>query len=350
VVVRQTGGVPVDVDALKQPVDLLELIGRDTRLRRVASTRGGEYAGPCPFCGGRDCLGDQRWQDAIAYVQRRDGVDDFAEACRRLGASSSELDDGDRHARARRVAAALGLARASEPLLPDDSEPPPVWQAAALTFVSGCEETLWSPVGAQARAYLHQRGLVERTLRSWRIGFQPRYGRYEPAADWGLEGAPVYIPRGIVLSWFTAGCPVHIQVRTSRHDRQERYLSLRGGHPSLFGADTLAPSASAILLEGVLDTLLVWQETGDLLGTASLGSCRKLPSRRALVLERCRPLLEAYDADGEGEAGAIRLHRLLPDLVRVRPPVGKDPTAYSRKGGSVRDWLITALRHQNAHI
>src|ERR1700716_2055831 len=113
----------VDVGALKQRVDLLELIGRDTRLKRVASTRGGEYAGACPFCGGRDrlrvqparlrwwcrgCLGEQRWQDAIAYVQRRDGVDNFAEACLRLGASPSELDDG-RSARARQIATALGL-------------------------------------------------------------------------------------------------------------------------------------------------------------------------------------------------------------------------------------------------
>src|SRR5918912_3906120 len=98
--------MPVDVMALKERVDLLELIGRDTRLKRVATTRGGEYAGPCPFCGGRDrlrvqparrrwwcrgCLGSERWQDAIAYVQRRDGLADFAEACRRLGASRSEL-------------------------------------------------------------------------------------------------------------------------------------------------------------------------------------------------------------------------------------------------------------------
>jgi DNA primase len=92
----------VDIAALKERVDLLELIGRDTRLKRVASTRGGEYAGACPFCGGRDrlrvqparrrwwcrvCLAGDRWQDAIAYVQRRDGVGNFTEACRRLGAS-----------------------------------------------------------------------------------------------------------------------------------------------------------------------------------------------------------------------------------------------------------------------
>jgi DNA primase len=46
----------IDVKALKQQVDLLDLVGRDTQLRKVASTRGGEYAGPCPFCGGRDRL------------------------------------------------------------------------------------------------------------------------------------------------------------------------------------------------------------------------------------------------------------------------------------------------------
>jgi hypothetical protein len=41
--------VPVDAAAIKERVDLLELIGRDTRLRKVASTRGGEYAGPLPL-------------------------------------------------------------------------------------------------------------------------------------------------------------------------------------------------------------------------------------------------------------------------------------------------------------
>jgi hypothetical protein len=112
----------------------------------------------------RGCLGGQRWQDAIAYVERRDGVDDFPEACRRLGASTSELTD-DRHARARHVAAALGLRPASESLLPEDRTPSPHLQAAALAFVSCCESTLWSPVGAQARVYLEQRGLAESECR-----------------------------------------------------------------------------------------------------------------------------------------------------------------------------------------
>src|SRR5438094_9406605 len=87
----------IDTGAIKQRTDLLGLIGADTWLKKVASTRGGEFAGPCPFCGGRDRFrvqperglwwcrgcGGERWEDAIAYVMRRDGVG-FPEACARL--------------------------------------------------------------------------------------------------------------------------------------------------------------------------------------------------------------------------------------------------------------------------
>lgn len=43
----------MDVQSLKRNIDLLELIGRDTRLKQVARTAGGEWAGPCPFCAAR---------------------------------------------------------------------------------------------------------------------------------------------------------------------------------------------------------------------------------------------------------------------------------------------------------
>jgi hypothetical protein len=354
--VPQAGKVPVDASALKERIDLLELIGRDTRLKRVASTRGGEYAGACPFCGGRDrlrvqperrrwwcrgCLGGERWQDAIAYVQRRDGIADFLGACRQLGASPGEQGLGvvDKP-----TASIVAATRPDHILLAADLEPSTPWCDRGLCFVGECQRTLWSPIGERARAYLHSRGLRDRTLQTWQLGFQAEYGRYEPAAEWGFPGEAVYVPRGIVLPWFVGAELRHIQVRTSPHDRQERYLSVRGGHPWLFGAATLVPRAPAILLEGALDTVLVWQDAGDLLGTASLGSCRKLPSRSALdVLGQCLPLFGAYDADDEGEAGASRLRQILSELVRVRPPTGKDPTRFRRAGGSVRAWVEALL-------
>ena len=42
------------------------------------------------------------------------------------------------------------------------------------------------------------------------------------------------------------------------------YLAIRGGYPCLFGADTLVMGEPAILTEGEVDALLLWQEAGDL--------------------------------------------------------------------------------------
>lgn len=82
-------------------VDLLSIIGTDTKLERTAGTRGGEYSGPCSFCGGTDrfkvhpnwgggewwcrgCSPDERWHSAADYLIKRDGIS-FREAQEKLG-------------------------------------------------------------------------------------------------------------------------------------------------------------------------------------------------------------------------------------------------------------------------
>lgn len=86
--------VHYDLDEIKDAVDLLDLIGSDTALRKV-TVGGGAYAGPCPWCGGTDrfvvrphgratgetpcwwcrqCTGEKP-QSCLDYVMRRDGLD-----------------------------------------------------------------------------------------------------------------------------------------------------------------------------------------------------------------------------------------------------------------------------------
>lgn len=79
---------------------LLELVERDTPLKRTATTGGGEYTGPCPWCGGRDrfhvwpekgnfwCRGCNRKGDTIQYLRDFRGLS-FREACKVVG---KELD------------------------------------------------------------------------------------------------------------------------------------------------------------------------------------------------------------------------------------------------------------------
>src|SRR5207245_8238945 len=110
--------------------------------------------------------------------------------------------------------------------------------------------------------------------------------------------------------------------------QQPKYLAIGGGHPCLFGADTLVAGEPAILTEGEFDALLVWQEVGDLIGVATLGSCSRGVSPKALrYLLGCPRLLVAYDVDAEGEKGAERVGQLSPRMPRIRPAVGQDVTA-----------------------
>jgi hypothetical protein len=64
----------------------------------------------------------------------------------------------------------------------------------------------------------------------------------------------------------------------------------------------------------------------------------------------CPRLLVAYDVDAEGEKGAEPLGQLSPRMRRIRPPVGKDVTAFWQAGGRVRDWAAFELARCKAEV
>jgi len=75
---------------------LLRLAERDISLRKVSTTTGGEYCGPCPDCGGEDrfrvwpetgrywCRGCGRKGDSIQFLRDFHGLS-FRDACRVVG-------------------------------------------------------------------------------------------------------------------------------------------------------------------------------------------------------------------------------------------------------------------------
>ena len=229
--------------------------------------------------------------------------------------------------------------------------PPNAWRARALEFVHQAIATLWTEEGDRARAYLVGRGFLEETLRVWRIGFQPDEQRFASAADWALDGKSVWLPRGIVIPWFMGEDIWQVKVRTNARDSKERYKAVRGGHPLLYGADTLVPGSPAVMAEGELDTLLLWQAVHDRTATVSLGSASRWPTRYgALLLAQATPLLLAYDADSEGQRGAERLQQLAPRARRITVPVGKDVGEFVESGGRVKAWITYELARSAAGI
>ena len=109
--------------AQARQADLLRLIEPDTTLIRIANTHGGEYAGPCPFCGGADRFHvvpeEGKWYcgqctprggDAIDYVQRREQVAFEAAVDLVLGGTAGAAAGADAHADASAPRHATGLA------------------------------------------------------------------------------------------------------------------------------------------------------------------------------------------------------------------------------------------------
>jgi len=354
----------VDVDKIKKTTDLLALVGRDVKLIKVASTAGGEYAGECPFCGGRDRFRVQpeqgrwwcrqcgdRWQDAIGYIQKRHGVG-FKEAAALLGdyeapplPARPAQPDAD-------PVAEVDLAR---------------WREAGEQLVAEAVAALWSPDGDPVRRQLREsRGLDDESLRAFKVGYVTAE-RFDELPAWGLPpetnaetGRPrkVWLPRGVLIPCYIDGELRYIKVRRPdaelRGADDRKVVFVKGGHPALFNADALAGADVVLLVEGEFDAMLAHQAGRGHLAAGTLGSAqgRLDVDRWARYLLQARLVLVAYDADAAGSKGSEALARLSARVRRVRVPVlrlgDKDIVDYYRAGGDVRGWLEGALGVESA--
>jgi DNA primase len=350
-------------------VDLLAIVQKDAQLKRVATTNGGEWAGPCPFCGGDDRFrlwpqhpsGHGRWWcrrcdrsgDAIAYLQARDGLS-FRQAVEALGGDLAPARASTPHRRA-------------PPSVPDVEPPGATWQARARAFCQYARRQLWSADGRGARAYLSEvRGLREDTVRRFGLGYNPQCLYDRPVSRWGLSGSKaVYLSRGIVIPCALEGVPWYVQVRRPLEGGPllaylgggpavawrpaAKYMAVKGSAgKALFGGDRLAGKDVLLFCEGEFDAMLAWQELRDLVDVVTLGGASKgnrgLPGRWHLRLLHYQTIVAAYDADGAGRSGAAMLAQCLRRVVQAAVPTGGDLTGFWRAGGDLRAWLNAQAR------
>jgi DNA primase len=347
----------LDLEFVKQKSDLLALASSVTATRKIASSGGGEWAGPCPFCGGRDrfriqpfehrwlcrhCT-DARWQDVIEFIARRDHLDPHQfhdlEAICTLATGSNYRNH---------------LEPVNQSQVTETSHLPPSqeWQEAGQKFIEHSIKELWSDEGIPALHYLHNRGLADDTIRGWRIGYNPR-DRFESLSSWGLEELKdsahhaIWLPAGVVIPATHEKTIDYIKIR--RENAQPKYIIVRGGQPALFGADNFSAADLILLTEGEFDALLTWQEVGDLVTVGTFGSATNtLISRQwDRQLDAARLILVAFDQDEAGEKGAGKLVAQYPNSYSLSvprlSPLDKDITDFYLSGGELRSWLLSAL-------
>jgi DNA primase len=332
------------IDRLRDAIDMVDLVGSKTDLRRVGS----RWTGLCPFHDERTpsfsvnaesklfyCFGCHEKGDAFSFVEKTEGLD-FREAVERLGdryGVELQLENDDPEAEQRR--------RRRERLIS-------LLDRTADFYA----KFLWdSQEATKARDYLVGRGLREEVLREFRVGYSPsawdrvlvgaqrdgfRPEELEAAglAQRGRGGLydrfrgrimfPLANARGRVLGF---------GARAMSEGRGPKYLNTSENEiyhkgRQLFGIDLAraqaAKSGRIVVVEGYTDVLALHQagisESVAIMGTA-------LTAEQMAELGRAAPLVVlALDADRSGQEAMVRAaqHGGV-ELWAVGMPEGSDP-------------------------
>jgi DNA primase len=344
------------IERVREAVDMAELVGAKTDLRRVGS----RWTGLCPFHDERTpsfsvdperglyhCFGCGVGGDAIRFVQETEALD-FPEAvetlAERYGVRLEREEDNpaaeQRRRRRERLHALL--------------------ERAARFYAA----YLWDSTEAKrAREYLAGRGLSEAIAKEFRVGYAPSawdrmiVGAQQSGftaeelvaaglAQRGRGGALYDRFRGRIMFPLAdaRGRVLGFGARAMAEGRGPKYLNTSENElyhkgRQLFGIDLArreaAKSGRIVVVEGYTDVLALHQagirESVAIMGTA-------LTQEQLAELARSAPLVVlALDADRSGQEAMLRAARAAEDRgveLRVAElPEGKDPADFVTHGG-----------------
>jgi hypothetical protein len=304
----------IDTDQLKQNIDLRDVAGRFTELRKASGEK--ELAGPCPKCGGADRfhVADDWFMCRQCHEKRGDAIEftmwlngcDFKEAAAVLTNTPMPTTTAK---------------RAPTPKRP--SEQPQDWQRKAAAIVDNAHLRLFNDSDTQAeagRAYLDSRGLAPHAWQAFKLGY--RHDAPVPGTE-GQHCAPA-----IVLPWYKGGKLIAVRYRfLQMHDgRKQTALAGSSFAGVLYGDQALELSAvslsTLIICEGELNACSIWQAAKDSrVDVLSLGS-ESATITPAMADYAGRYATKIVWLDREERAQAVRA--ALSGSYPIKSPNGKD--------------------------
>lgn len=349
-------------------MNILDLLARHAlHPKRVSTSKGGEYASPCPACGGEDrfrcwpeqkngegswwCRGCDKGGDCISFLREFDGMS-FQEAARTMG---REIE-----ARPAVSTPMLRSHRQREALLAETvTDPKQIWQDRARALVEQAHKDLLA--SPEKMEWLAARGISAKTVCRFKLGWNKgERGRdiFRPRESWGLEpvmkedGRPkkMWIPIGLTIPLFDGDKVLRVRIR--RDEGEPRYFVLPGSAsdpiPCLcVDSAWTGPHQAVIVCESELDGILLAQEAGDLVGVLALGSASAKPrDAGALAMATSAAWIGLWlDRDAAGDKAMAWWLEEFPGKVQdIRPPQDvKDPGDYAREVGPVREHMLGTL-------
>jgi hypothetical protein len=359
-----------------------DLAVKKVNLKKVSSTHGGEWHGPCPGCGdgGRPKESDR----FHIWPNQNDGKGSYwCRSCLKAGDNIQFLIDFE-GMNFKDACAYLDITMADRPT---DFTPPPekrefeptqyknptdLWQERAQKFITWAQGNLKE--NKSALSWLASRGISAEAAEQARLGWNPgEDGKdiFRHHTAWGLpdqkkengKSRKLWIPRGLVIPLLCvipaqAGIQeqkqiiIRIKIRRPEEHRTEEYpdpyIFIWGSSKAtmVIGAERKA----FILVESELDAIACAAST-DLAGTVALGTLEGKPDAAAYaILKGAVQILNALDYGdvGGGKTAAQRAIKWwaeqFPDNCDRWPvPRGKDPGEAYQMGIDLGQWIRAGL-------
>lgn len=348
-------------------LDLLQSKG--IRTRRVASTKGGEYASACPNCGDRSkpdsdrfrvwpsqnegegsywCRGCDKSGDVVQFLIDFSGMT-FKEACRELNRplpSSWQIPS------------------------PQPKTQKPDWQPGKSDPPAGVDQTLWQKKAGKlvdwahehlieypsGMAWLEKRGIKQQTIKKFKLGWNPgergKPAMFRPRESWGLptilkddgKKKKLWIPQGLVIPYLLEGKTQRIRIRRDgiRSKNDIKYYILPGSNmmPMVTGLS----HSIFVVVESELDVILLEQEAGNIAGMIAMGSAAARPDLETNKILKCAQcILVAMDFDQAGAKAWQWWKDQFNQAERWPVPEGKDPGDAYQAGIKLKEWVIAGM-------
>ena len=338
----------IDTASVNARVNLLDLIGRTTKLHKIAAR---EYAGACCRCGGKDrlhihtdkgwfcrrCQGAERWHDAIAFIQFSQGCN-FVEAVVRLGGKADITPAELERLRIEREAAEREQAHAEQ-------------ERRAAVHAELTARAEWKTYAANldryphARDLWHARGIDDNWIAYYGLGYNPgrEFGRDEDRITSASLTIPYFRPvfchnpeGGDDVTWRVVGLQHRLLADNTPGGKYRPHLA--GAGKSMFYTDLMARKSTrrVLLVEGEIKAMVTWAALWEgyelcyapeltVIGTAGAAVKGELLAE----LELAEQILICLDPDAEREA--VKLARML----------GEERSRVIRLPGKIDDLIIS---------